>query len=217
MKFLINLLSPKETLVDFIKERPYTFSPESNKAKIEYHAFVKYVENKEFLKDAYEKLKESAIANLGIPVYDLKRSDMHSKDSNGTFHYYKGLTLSQMKEESKKDIIKFKNSSIFVEHELVVPRIEILSERDYAGKILTLAHEIGHALCHIKNEENTEAAADAYVNEVITTYLGPFYTFILSIGIKCYCGNFPFKNTEDAYIEHFVFSPLRQKYSFDLI
>jgi len=188
-----------------------------NTALLNYTIFVKCIENKEFVEDSYNLLKERIKEKYNIPIFDLSKEEMSSTDANGTFHYIEGESVKEMQEYSKYLQCKYqKLTDDILKRSCILPRIEIQKNRDTEHKLITLAHEVGHLLIHIRNEEQSEELANKYISDVIKDLLGDFHLAAFSVLIKIYNGKYPIENIEDFYHTHYKTSPLIEKYSFNI-
>ena len=155
--------------------------------KIDYskYTFKWFFEQKKgvFL-DFIEKKALEVAESEGIKIYFVSYSDMNKeklKEENkavGRFIYYN----KEYREEYNKYIRKRFGDikPINIPREDALPRIEISELCD----VFTIIHELGHYFLEKRNQEQSEDAANMYVEEFFDKYLPPFFKWIYQIDIK---------------------------------
>lgn len=147
---------------------------------IKYLYLNKYKDH--ILLDYIEKKARELANNEDIKIFSVLYDELNKDETDenlkaiGLFSYYKSKKVC--KYETLESEYKKLNKNVPLEE--VYPRIEITEK----GDVFTILHELGHYFLYKRDQVQSEAAANLFVEEFFDNYLPPFFKWIYQIEIK---------------------------------
>jgi len=176
---------------NFLKLLRYYFKFNFNSIEIRYKYLELYKDSTllDYIEEKARELADIEDIKIFSVLYDELNKDETDEDSKavGLFSYYKSKKVC--KYETLESEYKKLNKNVPLEQ--VFPRIEITEK----GDVFTILHELGHYFIYKTDQEQSENAANLFIDEFFDKYLPPFFKWIYQIEIKVR-GNMDLKFTE---------------------
>ena len=139
------------------------------------NVFLNYIEEK-----VLELAKNEGIQIFSVPFDEMNKNEV-DEDSKavGKFIYYKDKQVTTYYETTFPT--RYGNlTKNDLPREKVLPRIEISDQ----GDVYTILHELGHYFIYKRDQIQSEAGANMFIEEFFENYLPPFFKWIYQIEIK---------------------------------
>ena len=186
-------------------------------SELELQIFFMKLEKLPQLRDFAYSLLKNACNTEGVFFFEVpdiiinKDCDNENNKSVGLYTHMKNKTLEEMHKLTKENVKDWNElRNVFDSYNLYFPKIQINTESEYYKEFAicyTLAHELGHHLIKINNEEQSEELANKYVYNVFQKYLPKCFLAISNtmLGIYLETNDNVVKNFNEYYKDYKIF------------